>query len=87
MPQSHTLKKTYEDTYLTNMQGVVRMTFGKASSLRLDQLKKEVLHLRKEIPKLNGEIKKKAIETYSKLFNEILRLERIEEPLYLLRYE
>ncbi len=63
------------------------MTFGKAGSLRLDQLKKEVLRLRREIPKLNGEIKKKAIETYSKLLNEISHLERIENPIYLLRYE
>jgi hypothetical protein len=63
------------------------MTLGKARSLRLDQLKKEVLHLRKEIPKLNGEMKKIAVETSSRLYSEILRLERIEEPLYLLRYE
>jgi len=57
------------------------------SLLRLSQLKEEAIRLRKEIPRLDGELKKKAIETYSKLFNEIVRLERIEEPVYLLRYE
>ena len=40
-----------------------------------------------EIPKLNGKEKKRVAEIYSKLFNEILRLEKIEEPVYLLRYE
>ena len=57
------------------------------SLLRLSQLKKEAIRLRKEISRLDGELKKKAIETYSRLFNEIVRLERIEEPVYLLRYE
>lgn len=80
--------KKHTKTYVVQIgERVVRMTRSKASSLRLDQLKKEVLRLRKEIQKLNGEMKKKATETYSRLFNEIVRLERIEEPLYLLRYE
>ena len=51
------------------------------------QLKMEAIRLRMEIPKLNGKEKKRAIETYSKLFNEILRLEKIGDPVYLLRYE
>ena len=57
------------------------------SLLTLTQLKMEAIRLRMEIPKLNGKEKKRATETYSKLFNEILRREKIEEPVYLLRYE
>jgi hypothetical protein len=54
---------------------------------RIDKLKSEAMRLRIEIPKLDGKEKKKAIETYSKLFNELLRLEKIEDSFYLLRYE
>lgn len=63
------------------------MPLNEANSLRLSQLKKEIIRLRKEIPKLNGTMKEEAIKTFSELFKEIIRLEHIEESIYLLRYE
>ena len=67
------------------VRGKTRSRVG--SLLTLSQLKMEAIRLKMEIPKLNGKEKKRAAEIYSKLFNEILRLEKIEEPVYLLRYE
>lgn len=57
------------------------------SMSRLTQLKKVATCLRMEIPKLTEEEKKTAIETYSILLKEVRRLEKIEQPVYLLRYE
>jgi len=57
------------------------------SASRLDRLKNEAIRLKREIPKLNEKEKEIAIETYTKLFGEILRLEKVETPVYLLRYE
>ncbi len=58
-----------------------------SSLLNLNQLRTEAIHLRMKIPKLRGEDKERAIETYSELFSKIRRLENIERPIYLLRYE
>lgn len=57
------------------------------SMSRLTQLKKVANRLRMEIPKLTKDGKKTAIETYSILLKEVRRLEKIDQPIYLLRYE
>ena len=68
--------------------GVMQMPLnGDDSMSRLTQLKKVATRLRMEIPKLTEEEKKTAIETYSILLKEVRRLEKIEQPVYLLRYE
>ncbi len=85
---SHINLRRNTKTYVRQVcERVMLMPPIEANSSRLSKLKEKAIRLRKEIPKLNGEMKKKAIETYSKLFDEIVRLEQIEKPLYLSRYE